>query len=139
VKSSSSQSERLSRCHVVKYFILFLGICASVYPHVALIVDCSFQPLNRMGANFEEQKLYFSGKHIQYGVRQEYAHMPNYMIVSLKKDWGLLYMCQNHIQVPTMTLPYFKKASPSTEHFLRRSWGMSSCMTQCLDKQTGCC
>jgi len=34
---------------------------------------------NRIGSNFDEQKLYFSGKHFQYGLKRELAHLPNGM------------------------------------------------------------
>jgi hypothetical protein len=48
-----------------------------LYPQVALIVDCTFQMSNRVGAGFEERKAYFSGKHHQYGIKRELAHLPN--------------------------------------------------------------
>jgi DDE superfamily endonuclease len=57
--------------------LIFSGISCQQFPQVALIVDCSFQISNRAGASFEERKLYFSGKHHQYGIKRELAHMPN--------------------------------------------------------------
>jgi DDE superfamily endonuclease len=73
---------------MVRSVILFLGGCALGYPHVALIVDCSFQPSNKMGVSFEERKLFFSGKHHQYGIKREYAHMPNGIFFA-KKSLGV--------------------------------------------------
>jgi hypothetical protein len=30
-----------------------------------------------MGSNVEERRLFFSGKHFQYGIKREMAHLPN--------------------------------------------------------------
>ena len=72
---------------VVKGELLFfiIGINAIGYPQVALIIDCSFQISNKMGSNFAERKLYFSGKHHQYGIKREYAHMPNGRLILFTK------------------------------------------------------
>ena len=52
------------------------------FPEVALILDCSFQPSTRRGGNFDERKLYFSGKHFQYGLKREFGHLPNGKFIS---------------------------------------------------------
>jgi hypothetical protein len=56
---------------------LSLGISSPGYPQVSLILDCSFQMSNKMGSNFGERKLFFSGKHHVHGIKREYAHLPN--------------------------------------------------------------
>ena len=56
-----------------------IGIAFPDFPQVALVVDCTFQTSNRMRSNFNERKLFFSGKHFQYGIKRELAHLPNGM------------------------------------------------------------
>lgn len=54
-----------------------LGIAFEDYPDVALVVDCTFQPILVPCAEFLAKRAYFSGKHFQYGVKRETAHIPN--------------------------------------------------------------
>jgi hypothetical protein len=66
------------------------------FPHVALVVDCTFQASNRIGSNFEEQKLYFSGKHFQYGLKRELAHLPNGVSVYLIYVGSVAFVSKPH-------------------------------------------
>jgi hypothetical protein len=40
-------------------------------------VDVTFQACDRMRSSFEGQKLFISGKHFQFGIKREMAHLPN--------------------------------------------------------------
>jgi hypothetical protein len=47
------------------------------FPSVALVVDCSVQPIYRPIGPFQEAKAFYSGKHGAYVVKREYAHLPD--------------------------------------------------------------
>jgi len=53
------------------------GISMPRFPSVALVVDCSVQPIYRPTGPFQEAKGYYSGKHGAYVVKREYAHLPD--------------------------------------------------------------
>jgi len=50
---------------------------------IKLIVDVHFQPSNRPVGRFSEAKIYFSGKHHDYGLKTETAHFPDGRVVAV--------------------------------------------------------
>jgi hypothetical protein len=51
-------------------------LCAT-HPGIKLICDVHFQPTNRPTGTFAESKIYYSGKHHEYGVKVETSHYPD--------------------------------------------------------------
>lgn len=55
-----------------------MGIELRDFTEVALIIDCSVQPINRPLPSI--QKYYYSGKHKIHTLKREYAHAPNGLV-----------------------------------------------------------
>lgn len=53
------------------------GIKTSNFPEVLLIVDSTLQPIQRPAMNFDDSKIFFSGKDQTYGIKKETAHLPD--------------------------------------------------------------
>jgi len=53
------------------------GIVAADFPEAIGLVDVTFQPCWPPKGIFGESKIYFSGKHYNYGVKTEILHAPN--------------------------------------------------------------
>jgi hypothetical protein len=52
---------------------------------VALVIDTTFQPILVPCAEFLAKRAYFSGKHSQYGIKRELAHLPNGQCIFISK------------------------------------------------------
>ncbi len=72
-------------------------LCAT-HSGIKIICDVHFQPSNRPTGTFSKSKIYFSGKHHDYGLKIETAHYPDGICASVSihspgstHDFTLLY------------------------------------------------
>ena len=74
----------LHKAVVKKYFTPFSkleqerrNIRTENFPEAMLIVDSTLQPCQKPALDFDDAKIFYSGKHECYGLKKETAHLPD--------------------------------------------------------------